>query len=341
MKNITVLGVGRWASCIAYLLDQKKYNIIMWQRTQEPESTLFSTHKNEFVTLSKRVNFTHDLARAIDGADLVIISILSQALQNLMDNLKKVKGYNKKFYCINMKGIEASTGRRLSEILRDAGIPRQNIAVWVGPGHVQSISKGGTANMLVSAYNDKLAQTIAKNFSSKTLNLSTSSDIVGTELGAAAKNVYGIAAGILTASGEYEHCLGALMVASIMEMSNLIDAMGGKRDSAHGLALLGDYQATMFDDNSKNLSYGKAIITYNTLDDKVLLKHLTTTRPEGYKTCEALLLLRDRYNDEVSDSQKISMPIAAEINNIITGKTKLNLAAGELFKTISEVLKNN
>ncbi len=340
MKNISILGTGRWASCIACQLDELKYNVTMWQRVGSVESPLFTTGKNQYVTLSKKVKYTHNLADALKGADLVIISILSQNLQQLTEQLREISGYNKKCYCIAMKGIEASTGRRLSEVLKDAGIPRENIAVWVGPGHVQSISAGGKANMLISAYSDKLAKTIAKAFSSDKIDLSTSADIVGTELGAAAKNVYGIAAGILSESEKYKHCIGGLMVASVIEMSGLIDALGGKRESAHGLALLGDYQATMFDDNSKNLTFGKSIIKHNTLDEKVLKKYISSTQPEGYKTCEALLKLRDKYNQQVSDQQKLFMPIAATLQNVLIGKIKLNKAAEELFKTISLVLKS-
>ena len=270
MKKVTILGMGRWASCIAYLLNYKKLKVTMWQRQESEECPLFKTHTNQYLTLPKSVVFTHDLSSAINSADVVIISILSQNLQNLMDNLKTVKGYQNKYYCIAMKGIEASTGRRLSEILRDAGIPRGNIAVWAGPGHVQSLANGGTANMMISAYNDKLAKSLAETFSSNKVHLSTSSDIVGTELGAAAKNVFGIAAGIMQGCEQYKHCIGGLIVASVKEMAEFIDALGGKRESARGLALLGDYQATMFDDSSKNLTYGKSIIKYNPIDKDTL-----------------------------------------------------------------------
>ncbi len=341
MKKISILGMGRWASCLAYILDSEKYKITMWERDRDGGSELFLTHANRYLTLPDKIEFSHNLAQAISNADVVIISILSQNLNNLMQEIKKVDGYSTKYYCIAMKGIEQSSARRLSEIMLDNGIAREKIAVWVGPGHVQSISAGGAANMVISAYDDNLAHKLANAFSTKKINISTSADIIGTELGAAAKNVYGIAAGIFHACPNYEHCIGGLMVASVKEMAHLIDALGGRKDTANGLALLGDYQATMFDEYSKNLTYGKTIIKLNTLNKDILNDYIFVNSVEGIPTTSALLSLKDKYNQKVSDSQKVNMPIAETIFNIINGNIPLDTAGEQLFKTVSAVLNNN
>lgn len=340
MKKISILGAGRWASCIAYILDSKKYSITMWQREESTNNSLFVTRKNQYVTLPKNINLTHNLKSSIDSAEVIIISIYSQNLQDLMNKVKAIKGYQTKKYCLAMKGIECSTGRRLSEILLDNGVPKDNIAVWAGPGHIQSLAKGGKANMLISAYNSGLAKELAQSFSTKNINLSISYDIIGTELGAAAKNVYGIASGILQANPEYAHCIGGLMVASVKEMSNLIDISGGKPTSAVGLAMLGDYQATMFDDNSKNLTYGKTIIKQNTLKPEKLKEIIGGTNVEGIKTCEALLKLKNQFNSKRSDEQQLVMPICEQLQKILIGKTPLSKAGDSLFKTICLVLNN-
>lgn len=340
MKKISILGMGRWASCLAYILDSEKYKISMWERGKNGGSELFLTHKNRYLTLPNKIEFTHDLSRAINSADVVIISILSQNLADLASKIKQVAGFEKKTYCIAMKGIEIATGRRLSEILLDAGIPRNNIAVWVGPGHVQSLSAGGRANMVISAYDDNLAKKLADGFSTNKLNISTSPDIIGTELGSAGKNVYGIASGIMQADKNYAHCIGALMVASVKEMSYLIDALGGCGHTATGLALLGDYQATMFDDCSKNLTFGKTIVTQNTLDKKVLDNFVDVASVEGIYTVKALIKLKESHNLRVSDSQKVNMPICEAIVNIIEGNIPLNSSANYLYNTICKVLNN-
>lgn len=333
--KISILGTGRWASCLAYYMDNyKKYDVLMWERiTPFGESPLYQTHENEFVSLSKKVNFTHDLKKAIDHGDIVIISIISQQLSNLTEQLKAVKGYEKAKYCLCMKGIEKETGKRLSEIMIDSGIDKNNIAVWVGPGHVQSISLAKPTNMIISAYNSEISLDLQKKFSNKNfMRLSTSPDIIGTEISAAAKNVFGIAAGILEADGRSE-LKGSLIPASIQEISTLIDAVGGNPWTAAGLAFVGDFEATLFNKNSHNLTYGKSIIEYNSLD----LPDSKMTA-EGIMTSAALLRIRDNYNAKVSDSQAIRLPITEAVSNILNGNIPLKSAGLFIYEEISRVL---
>ena len=59
-------------------------------------------------------------------------------------------------------------------------------------------------------------------------------------IGAAAKNVMGIAAGMLDGGG-YTTLKGPLMARGAREVARLIKAMGGSELSAYGLCHLGDY----------------------------------------------------------------------------------------------------
>ncbi len=336
--KVSILGTGRWASCIAFCMDRNNYDVLMWEREHDEDSALFKTRKNQYVTLSNNVNFTHDINKAVNYGDVIIISILSQCLDNLVQRIKQVDGYQNKKYCIAMKGVEASTGRRLSEILIDGGIKRENIAVWVGPGHVQSITMGQPTNMIISAYNDKFAKNLVKSFErTNIVDITYSEDIIGTEFGAAAKNVIGIAAGILEGSN-LEQKKGPLMPASVKEIGKFIDAMGGDPITASGLAFLGDFQATLFDHNSKNLTYGRSIIAKNSTDEKVLKELVDVHSVEGIKTAEALLKVKNRYNERVNNEMQIKMPITTAVHEIVSGKISPHEAGEYMSKKITEAL---
>mgnify|MGYP002795877127 CR=1 FL=1 len=339
--KISILGTGRWASCIAFCMDRKGYDVLMWEREHADGhvSELFASHKNGFVTLSDRVDFTHDLASAVGYGEVIIISILSQNLDSLIQQVRAVDGYQNKKYCIAMKGVESSTGRRLSEILIDAGIKRDNIAVWVGPGHVQSIFGGQPTNMIVSAYNARYAHNLVKSFETAgVLDIASSDDIIGTEFGAAAKNVIGIAAGVLEGSN-LEQKKGPLMPASVKEIGKFIDALGGDPRTASGLAFLGDFQATLFDHNSKNLTLGRTIIDKMTTDREILSKYINVDSVEGVKTAEALLKVQRRYNERVNNTMQIKMPITSAVHEIISGKVRPEQAGEYISRKITEALE--
>lgn len=339
--KISILGTGRWASCIAYYLSTAKgYDIMMWEREHDyngGDSPLFATHKNEYVELPKRIRMTHDIVEALDHGEVNIISIVSQAVPNLMERIQKEygNGYEDKKYCLCMKGLERTTGASLTKLVRNAGVHRANIAVWVGPGHVQSISRGEPTNMEISAYSSKYAEYLRDRFETEGyIDICISSDIVGVEISAAAKNVYGIAAGILEASGCSTQ-KGSLMVGAIQEMANLIDALGGKRETASGLAFVGDFEATFFNNNSNNLTYGKSIINQNTLNPTGV------KTAEGVATTQALLRLRDKFNSLASDSQQIHLHIVATIDRILKGEIPLDNASDALNSAISKVVKQS
>lgn len=50
-----------------------------------------------------------------------------------------------------MKGLEISTGKRLSEVFTEEIGEDCNVGVWVGPGHVQDFLKGIPNCMVISA----------------------------------------------------------------------------------------------------------------------------------------------------------------------------------------------
>lgn len=334
--KITILGAGRWASCIGLCFDRKKYDVLMWDLDLGRVNPLFLTHTNNYVTLSDRVHFTHDLEKAVNHSDIIVISILSQKVDEFMQKVKQIKGYDKKTYVLCMKGIEATTGRRLSEILIDNGVDKNNIAVFVGPGHVQSISAGQSTHMTISAYDSELAKKLQKVFQNEHgMNVSITKDIIGTEIGAAAKNVYGIASGILSGS-HLEQEKGPLLSASTHEIGNFIRAMGGDYKTASGLAFAGEVETTFFSPFSKNLTYGKTIAERKTTEN--LSDVLDINSVEGIMTSHALIKKMEEFNKKVDSSNEIKMPIAKAVSDICSGKVPLENVGKYISEKITESL---
>ena len=87
--NISVLGCGRWASFIAWYLAGIKNNVLIWGReSSENFQLLAAERKNRYLELGEDINFTSDLSYAVDSSDIIVISIESQQLRNLLQNLK-------------------------------------------------------------------------------------------------------------------------------------------------------------------------------------------------------------------------------------------------------------
>lgn len=287
--NISVLGCGRWGSFIAwYQATQLKNKVISWgPQGDYSYKVLKNTGKNEYVTLDKSIELTCDLQYAVTASDVIIISISSQGLRGFM---QKVAAYDvkDKIFVLCMKGIEEATGKRLSEVLMESGVKKDKIAVWVGPGHIQAFTQGIPNCMLIDSYDPALKKYIADSFKSSLIRFYYGNDIIGSEIGAAAKNVLGIAAGVLDGSG-YVSLKGPLMARGAYEVGKLIKAMGGEFSSAYGLAHLGDYETTLFSEYSHNRRYGE-MMAHGARFEKLA---------EGVMTAKAMKELGDKYGVEL------------------------------------------
>ncbi len=257
--KISVLGCGRWGSFIAWYLCNHGHEVYSWGPEDDYSyKVLNETGKNEYVELDSRICLTCDLQKAVEHAEVIIISISSQGLRGFMQRITAYDVSEKNFV-LCMKGIEVSTGCRLSEVLTQSGISPEKIAVWVGPGHIQAFTAGIPNCMVIDSANQELKTKLANEFKSDLIRFYYGEDLIGTEIGAAAKNVMGIVAGVLDGGG-YQALKGSLMTRGAREVARLIKAMGGNELSAYGLAHLGDYEATLFSEFSHNRKYGEMLV---------------------------------------------------------------------------------
>ena len=311
--KICVIGCGRWGSLITwYLAEKRGLDVTLYGReSSDAMQGFIKNRRNDLILLPDSVKLSTDVSSAAD-ADVIIISINSQGLSALMEELSPLSLENK-IFVLCMKGIEISTGRRLSEVVSDATHPSNRVAVWLGPGHVQEFYRGIPNCMVIDSQHDDIKRTLIDAFSSDLIRFYYGEDLLGNEIGAATKNVIGIAAGMLDGRG-LSTLKGALMSRGTREVARLISKMGGKELSAYGLCHLGDYEATVFSKYSHNRAYGEALIKGEKFEKLA----------EGYYTAKAVVTLSDKYG--------VDMPICKCVYSILHEGKNADLALSELFE---------
>lgn len=286
--NITVIGCGRWGSFIAWYLDRIGHSVSLYGRENSPHMSRFlDSRSNDYLSLPESVRLVTDLSEAVESAEAFIISINSQGLSGLMDELAPFE-LRERTFVLCMKGIEIGTGRRLSEIVTEAVDPSNHVAVWLGPGHVQEFCRGVPNCMVIDSEDEQTKERLISAFSGPLIRFYYGNDMIGNEIGAAAKNVVGIAAGALDGLGRGS-LKGALMSRGTREVARLISAMGGNELSAYGLCHLGDYEATVFSQHSNNRRFGEMFARGEKFDKLA----------EGYYTVAAIVDLSKKYSVEL------------------------------------------
>lgn len=312
--KFSVLGCGRWGSFISwYLAAVKGYDTCLFGReTSVAYQTLKNTRKNDYVSLDKNITLTSDLEYAINFADIIIISISSQSLRGFIGNIVKSYDIKNKKFILCMKGLETPSCKRLTEVCIEEGVDKNNLAVWLGPGHIQDFTKGIPNCMTIDSYNKDLTCYLADNLASELIRFYYGDDIIGNEIGAACKNILGICAGALDGLG-FSAMKGPLMVRGAFEVSKFIIAMGGDGYSAYGLTHLGDYETTLFSKYSNNRNFGEKLAKGDPFDKLC----------EGVKTSEAVYKKAKQLN--------VDMPITEAVYKVLFEHKDLNKVIADLF----------
>lgn len=310
MMKITVIGCGRFGTFIAWYLDSIGHSVTLYGReTSKHMERLMRERKNEFLSLPDSVVLTTNL-QTIEQSEVIVISINAQGLSALMEEIRAYEVQHKNIV-LCMKGIEISTKRRLSQIVETA-LPQAKIAVWLGPGHVQDFYHGIPNCMVIDSKDEAVKKQLVDAFSGRLIRFYYGQDLIGNEIGAAAKNVIGIAAGMLDGLA-LSSLKGALMSRGTREVARLIKAMGGNELSAYGLCHLGDYEATVFSRHSHNRQFGESFVKGDNF----------SALAEGYYTVVALVELGKEYHTE--------LPICNAVYDILYEKKDAKQTLDDLF----------
>lgn len=309
--NISVIGCGRWGSFIAWYLDRLNHTITLYGRENSQKLQTFRKQRtNGLVTLNEGIQLTSDLKNAVESAEILVVSIGAQSFRGFMQQLAALD-LGGKTIVLCMKGIEADTGKRLTQIVQEYA-PKVPAAIWVGPGHVQNFVRGIPNCMVIDSSSMEIKEYLVKAFSSDLIRFYYGTDLIGNEVGAAAKNVIGIAGGML--DGLNRTALkGALMSRGTREIARLIQAMGGNEITAYGLSHLGDYEATVFSEYSHNRKFGELFVKGENYGELA----------EGVATTTALLKL--------GQETKVELPICRAVNSVINEGKEPKTVLSDLF----------
>jgi glycerol-3-phosphate dehydrogenase (NAD(P)+) len=149
----------------------------------------------------------------------------------------------------------------------------------------------------------------------------TSDDLVGVQVGGAAKNVMAIAAGISDGLGFGANARAALITRGLHEISLLGLAMGGRPDTFVGLAGLGDLALTCTDDQSRNRRMGLALARGL---DIAQARQEIGQEVEGVATAREVRLMAQRLG--------VEMPITEQTYQVLFGGLEPRAAVHNLLR---------
>lgn len=296
--NICILGAGSWGSALSMVLADNGNQVTLWTRNEEQCRILNTERTNERylkdVVFGESISATTNLIEAIEGKDVIVIAIASQAIRSVLEQTKGIIKDNQIVVNVS-KGIEIGTLKRVSEIVHEF-YPEVSFVALSGPSHAEEVAAKLPTTLVASSTNLSSAELIQDLFITDYLRIYTNTDIVGVELGGALKNIIALGAGISDGMGFGDNSKAALMTRGISEISLLGIKMGAEVTSFSGLSGIGDLIVTCTSMHSRNRRCGILIGEGNAVNDAVDQIGMVV---EGIYTIQSAYDLSLKYNVEM------------------------------------------
>jgi glycerol-3-phosphate dehydrogenase (NAD(P)+) len=308
--KIVVLGSGAWGTALALSLSRNGRPVTIWAHSPEAAKEIVDAGENHLFLpgfkLPPEITVTGDNA-AVAPADIIVSVVPSEFLRSTLSRLVPHMRTGQ-IVVSATKGVENGTLLRMTQVIAEntAGLSMP-VGALSGPSFAQEVAEGQATAVTVAFDEPAVASLVQREFSSESLRLYTSTDVIGVELGGALKNVIAIAAGVAAGVGLGYNSAAALITRGIAEITRLAVSCGGRRETLAGLSGLGDLVLTCTGTLSRNRTVGVELGQGRKLPD--ILASLGGKVAEGVITTRAALgLARQR---------RIEMPIAEQMELIL------------------------
>lgn len=314
--KVTVIGSGAWGSALACIAARAGNETAIWGRSTSTIREINTSRTNEKylagLRLEENITATIDLEVALEGSQLVLLSLPTQQLSLKLFALKEHIG--NAILVTTCKGIDQANGKLPAEIIKEA-FPNNHVAVLSGPSFASDVVRGLPTAVTIACKSAELGDGLSKALSTNTFRCYAATDIRGVELGGALKNVLALAVGAARGLNLGASAEAALMARGFAELKRLAIALGAQAETLSGLSGLGDLVLTCSSTQSRNFTYGYAIGKGENLDGLKLA--------EGVHTASIAL--------KIAEANGIDTPIIREVVNVLEKKSTPSEAVNQLL----------
>ncbi len=314
---IGVLGAGSWGTALAVHSARAGRRVRLWCRREELARELVAEGANHRylpdVALPAEVEPTAEIGQ-LAGCATVLVVVPShgfrEVVRRFLATLDSVDGPT---LVSSTKGVDSETLERMSQVTAaeaERAGRQVDFAVISGPTFAAELAAGVPSAAVVASAKPGVARRLQESMSTDSFRLYRSDDVVGVELGGAAKNVIAIAAGVATGLGLGHNTLAALITRGLHEMVRLGVASGGQAQTFSGLAGLGDLVLTCTGGLSRNRRTGIELAAGKSLEE---IQGATSMVAEGIRNSASITRLAGRLG--------IELPITEQMMGIIAGDT--------------------
>ena len=310
--KIAVIGAGGWGTALAKILSENELEVILWCREEDVRRSIGERRENDRflpgISLPASLRTTGNLEEAARGSKVLLLAVPSPYMRSVLSELAPLTRGVASIVSAT-KGLEETTHFRMSEVISQT-LPGVATVVLSGPTFAREVALGEPTALVAASAALEGAMEIQARFSTPSFRIYTNDDVLGVELGGALKNVIALAVGVATGLGLGHNPKAALMTRGLAEISRLVAAMGGRRETLFGLAGMGDLVLTCTGHLSRNRQVGIELGKGRSLEDVLARMEQVA---EGVRTTHAAVALAKEHG--------VEMPIVLQMERLLRGET--------------------
>ena len=311
--KISIIGGGSWGTTLAQVLSDNGSNVLIYDINEVFIKKINEEHLHPFFDLSipSNIKATSSLKEALDYSNILVLCVPTKATRSVLESINK--NIKEKKLIVNVsKGIEPDTSYRVSQIV-DEVIDKNLLDGYVvlsGPSHAEEVILRKLTSLVSASYDEEKAKLVQQLFSNESyLRVYTSDDVIGVETAGSMKNAIAVVSGVATGMGLGENARAFLITRGIKEIISIVQALGGKMETAYGLSGIGDLIVTASSTNSRNFNCGLNIAKGMKIDDAI---GAITQSVEGVRAIKA--------GYEIGKKYGLDLPIINVAYEIVSGK---------------------
>lgn len=321
--KVSLIGMGSWGTAAAGLVAAHASQVIAWAHSEEVCAGINEAHRNprylSGYELPGNVSATSSLEEALQDTDAALLVVPSSHLADIMAESAPFIDAGLPLLVLT-KGMEAETGRLMSDVVEDAVGRPERIACLSGPNHAEEICLGKVSAAVIASTDPGCARFFQGLVLNPSFRAYVSDDMVGVEVSGAVKNVIAIACGAAAGLDCGDNTLAVLMTRGLAEISRIVAALGGDPMTCMGLAGMGDLVATCTSRHSRNRSFGEAFVAGMGLDEYEAKTHMVV---EGARAARSVW--------QLCCEKGIEAPITSGVHAILYEGTPVEEAISTLL----------
>ena len=289
--NIGVIGAGAMGTAISQSIAENANKLFLYARKNEICDEINSTHYNSQyypnLKLKENIIGINEFDK-LNEVDIIFLCIPSSTVREVTAELNKIISKD----CIlvtTAKGIESNTNKRMTEVIGEI-IKRPAVALS-GPNIASEMAKNLSTATTIACEDENSLMKVKTALETKKFKVNANTDVIGTEFCGIIKNVLAISQGICEGLDINDNARFALFTKSYAETKDIIEKLGGSRDTVDDYCGFGDIITASTLSVSRNhtlgVLYGQGIV----VDEKssgILF--------EGKNTTVILKDICDKYN---------------------------------------------